>query len=295
LKYALVTGADGFVGRHMTRHLMDLGWTVMGIDLRRGGDVMKHMWHLTKRYDLVVHAAAQSPHRAAIDTQLAAFPYNVALDSVMMNWAMTTKQHRFVYLSSCAAYPACMQTIPRFGADARFEETDVNTHSGIEEPFDVYGWTKLFGERMAMQMREAGVATFIVRPFSGYGEDQSTDFPMRAFAQRAKAREDPFVIWGNAYQVRDWIHINDIVRAIMAIVDANEQSPVNLCTGQGTTMSDVAQLLIDRVDRDKYRPKIIVDDSAPMGAFYRVGDPALLHTIYTPEVNIEEGTWRMMQ
>lgn len=295
MKHALVTGHEGFVGRHMTKHLNETGWQVTGIDLVTGGDVFKHIHAMTKRYDLVVHAAAQAPHRAAIDTQLASFPYNVGLDSVVMNWAMVTRQHRFVYLSSCAAYPAWIQT--QGAAQEPFEETDITISDGgdVEPPFDAYGWTKLFGERMSLQMRESGVATHIVRPFSGYGEDQSENFPMRAFAQRAKAQADPFVIWGNSRQVRDWIHIDDIVRGIMAIVDADEQSPVNLCTGRGVSMIDVASMLIDRVNRRTYNPTFAVDTDAPMGAFYRVGDPDFLHTMYVPKIDLEEGTWRMMQ
>lgn len=276
----------------MVKRLELDGWDVLTIDIKTHGDVF-HMQHLTKRYDLVIHAAAQAPHRKAIDENLAAFPYNVALDSYILNWAMRTQQRRFVYLSSCAAYPAWMQAKEVPAHKTRFHEDTLwpaaDTTFGM--PFDVYGWTKLIGERMAEQAREAGVKMHVVRPFSGYGEDQSFDFPMRAFAKRTLRRENPFVIWGNADQVRDWIHIDDIVGAVMAIVEADDQRTFNLCTGRGVSMIELARMMHQEIS---YAPVVSVDADAPMGAFYRVGDPSRLHEVYVPQVSLEEGVRRMI-
>jgi nucleoside-diphosphate-sugar epimerase len=203
-------------------------------------------------------------------------------------------QHNFVYLSSCAVYPAELQGRAARHNNRRLNEYDTDF---LQPPCDVYGWTKLIGEQMARQAFAAGVNMFIVRPFSGYGEDQSADFPMRAFAQRAQAHEDPFTIWGSATQVRDWIHIDDIVDGIMALVDAGVASvngvlyPVNLCTGVGTDMATVARMMCDAAG---YTPPIIVDHEAPLGALYRVGQPDLFHSMYKPKITLEEGVRRMM-
>ena len=294
---AIITGANGFVGHHMRRHLESLGWKVTPVDLQPNDDAM-HVFNTVDDcpvYDLVVHAAAAGPNRRAIDEQKGNFPYNVMLDAAMFNWAIRTKQRHVVYLSSCAVYPAGLQdergwrtTADRgFSGDRRL----VEDMAFDGDPFDDYGHTKMIGERMAHAARSAGLNVTVVRPFSGYGEDQSEDFPFRAFIERARRRENPFTIWGNADQVRDWIHIDDICASIMTLVSADVQGPVNLCTGVGTTMRQLADLIIQTVG---YDAALSVDTEAPMGVFYRVGHPGRLNEFYTPSISIEEGVQRAL-
>ncbi len=288
---ALVTGAAGFVGRHMCRTLELAGWNVTGTDVKYGTGGAPNFINRGEVFDLVVHAAAAGPNRQAIDTQAGNFPYNVMLDASIIEWCITTQQRRLVYLSSCAVYSNELRH-PTLGGDVTSMRFPFTENMGfLYEPFDVYGETKRIGEKMAMQAKKAGVAVHIVRPFSGYGEDQSTDFPFGAFVERAKKRVDPFPIWGNANQVRDFIHIDDVCQGILAIVDADYQEPVNLCTGVGTSMIDLARTCAAVV---KYVPDYKVDENAPMGVFYRVGDPTVFHSIYEPKISLMAGVKRAL-
>lgn len=286
MKRALVTGSAGFVGRHMCRYLESRGWDVDATDLLFGTEVQGVVSWNSVKYDLVVHAAAADPHRAAIDTKFGNFSYNVALDAQMFEWAIRTGQPRFVYLSSSAVYPRELQTFD-YGRIALTEDR-VNLVNP-REPDSVYGWTKLFGEIQAERAIEANVAVFVFRPFSGYGTDQSEDFPFTAFVERAKRLEKPFKIWGSADQVRDFIHIDDVVAGIMAGLEANYDAPVNLCTGRGTTMRGLANMVTERAG---YVTTYDVDREAPYGVHYRVGSTARLHQFYVPKISIEEGVYR---
>jgi nucleoside-diphosphate-sugar epimerase len=262
---ALVTGSAGFIGRHFFAELTDRDWDVEGCDLDHDGvDALDEFKH-EHRYDLVVHAASRAPHRVAIDTQPAGHIYNQLLDAAMFEWAVRTGQGRVLYFSSCAA------------ADA--------------EP-DAYGLLKLTGERMAVQARAAGLPVTVVRPYSGYGEDQSEDFPFRAFIERARRREDPFDIWGDGTQVRDWIHVDDVVAGALAAVDADADGPVSLCTGVGTSMLDLAAMVCGRAG---YQPEFRLRADAPAGVRYRVGGPSQLRRYYTPVVNLEQGVKRALE
>ena len=142
-------------------------WDVASCDVAWGRDMMDRCSGSaqdTSVYDLVIHAAAWLPHRVAIDTQPATLVYNQTLDAVLFDWAIRTRQRHVLYLSSCAA------------AD--------------DQP-DSYGLLKLTGERMAEQARAAGLNVTVVRPYSGYGEDQSEDFPFGASSpgrERARTR-----------------------------------------------------------------------------------------------------------
>ncbi|WP_344457460.1 NAD-dependent epimerase/dehydratase family protein, partial [Actinocorallia aurantiaca] len=147
----MVTGSAGFVGRHMVAELERRGWDVDGVDVSsadgwRGLDALEVFRFHQVRYDLVVHCAARSPHRAAIDAAPSMMAYNLQLDAAMFDWAVRTHQGRVLYLSSSAVYPAGLQ---RQGAPWLPLEEDLAGGDQIGFPADSYGWTKLTGERMA--------------------------------------------------------------------------------------------------------------------------------------------------
>lgn len=285
---ALVTGSAGFVGRHMVAELQRRGWEVAGADILTGLDALDvFASDSTPRVDLVVHAAASSPHRAAIDGEPQHFARNLQLDAAMFDWAVRTGQGRVLYLSSSAAYPIEWQRSPLDGPLGE----DVVSLDHADEPDSDYGWTKLTGERLARAARKAGLPVTVVRPFSGYGEDQSENFPFRALVERARRREDPFVIWGDGNQVRDWIHIDDVVAGMLAVAESGTEEPVNLCTGIGWSMAELAHIACDQVG---YKPRFEYLADKPAGVAYRVGDPTRFHQIYTPTVTLAEGIKRAL-
>jgi nucleoside-diphosphate-sugar epimerase len=295
---ALVTGSAGFVGRHTVAELQRRGWDVEWCDIALGLDALTLFQYQHVLYDLVVHAAASSPHRAAIDGEPQHFAKNLQLDAAMFDWAVRTGQGRVLYLSSSAAYPTALQGLGWSGADGRFvragrwlAESDLDLANAAEPDAD-YGWTKLTGERLAQAARKAGLPVTVVRPFSGYGEDQSENFPFRAFVERVRRREDPFVIWGDGNQVRDWIHIDDVVAGMLAVAESGTEEPVNLCTGVGWSMAELAHIACDQVG---YKPTFQYLTDKPAGVAYRVGDSTQFHAIYKPTVTLPEGVARALR
>jgi len=292
---ALVTGSAGFVGRHVARELRARGWEVQGWevqgwDLQAGigwqGDVRDVLRRDTgRRLDLVVHAAAHVGGRVDIEgrpTFLGA--YNLQLDGALFEWALRARPARVVYLSSSAVYPVRLQ-----GAGAgRLAEPDVDL-GRPELPDATYGWTKLTGERLAAEARAEGVAVTVVRPFSGYGADQSADYPFRALVERALRRDDPFRVWGTGEQVRDWVHIDDVVGGVMAAVEQGVDGPVNLCTGRGVSFFELAGLVTRQAG---YRPVVEPVPGAPAGVLHRVGDPTRMLGFFAPVVDLEAGVRR---
>lgn len=276
---ALVTGSAGFIGRHMSAELRTRGWTVYGRDLVDGQDCRDYFARVHDTLDLVVHAAASEPHRAAIDGDQMNMVRNLHLDSAMFDWAVRTGT-RVLYLSSSAAYPVSLQ------AEWRSLTEDDLSNSGL--PDAAYGWTKVTGEKMAAAVGSC-IPVHVVRPFSGYGEDQDERFPFGAFVARAKRREDPFVVWGDGQQVRDWIHVDDVVKGALAVVEQDVHEPVNLCTGVGTSMLDLIEMICDRAG---YDPHLKLMHDKPVGVPYRIGDATRLHQIYEPAITLTEGVAR---
>jgi nucleoside-diphosphate-sugar epimerase len=259
------------------------GYEVSGADILDGVDA-RDIFRGDDRFDLVVHAAAHVGGRVDIDGRpLYIASINLGLDSALFEWALRTRPGRICYFSSSAAYPTALQE-----GTWRHTLTEDDIHLDVPERADAsYGAVKLMGERFAVMAEAEGIRTHVFRPFSGYhGWLQSLDYPFPSFAARARDRRDPFQVWGSGYQVRDWIHIDDIVAGVLACLDADVPGPVNLCTGIPTSFNQLATMFCAAAG---YAPKIEHVLDAPRGVNYRVGDPTKLHAVYRPKISVERG------
>lgn len=278
---ALITGYRGFIGRHLTSALERRGYDILGIDLKDGFDCRWFFRSCDAKFDLVVHLAALVGGRATIEGNPLSVATNLSLDSEMFAWAMETHQPRVMYFSSSAAYPANLQ-IP----ERKLRESDIDLNGPLGIPDQTYGWAKLSGEIIAKTAREEGLKIHIVRPFSSYGFDQDLDYPMPAFIARAKAREDPFVIWGTGEQVRDYIWIEDLIEVVLRMITEDIEGPLNIGSGIPVNFWDLARVVTDAFD---YAPKITPDLSKPQGVPYRCGDVSRMLEIYKPKIALREG------
>jgi nucleoside-diphosphate-sugar epimerase len=296
----LVTGGSGFVGRHMIAALTARGHDVLSVDVQPPDVVsdprrerhwladVRHWFGLVDdHFDLVVHLAAVVGGRRKIEGAPLDLAVDLSIDAELFGWAMRTRPGRVVYFSSSAAYPTILQ-----GPDARIrlreDHIDLDL---IQTPDQVYGWAKLTGEILARHAQAAGLDVLVVRPFSGYGEDQALDYPFPAFIDRAQRREDPFDVWGDGEQARDFIHIDDICAAVLTAVEQNIAGPVNLGTGRATSFNDLAAMVAVAAG---YTPSIRHLPAEPVGVQYRVADPTRMLEFYTPTVTLIEGIDRAL-
>jgi nucleoside-diphosphate-sugar epimerase len=289
---ALITGDKGFLGRHFGAELRRRGWDVVGCDTKttRSQDCralfrrdvrMRDM----QSWDLVVHCAAVVGGREMIENDPLATAESLSIDAEMFRWAAVARPGRVIYFSSSAAYPVGFQTAGGY----RLHEDDLWGSDGMIDPDEVYGWSKVTGELLADRLRDTGVPVTVVRPFSGYGGDQDRTYPFPAILDRAAALADRHAVldvWCG-YCVRDWVHVDDLVRATLAVADSGTTDPVNICTGRATSFYDLAAMMATAAGR----PGVTVraHDDQPQGVSYRVGDPARMLTYYTPRTQLEDG------
>lgn len=286
---ALVTGAAGFVGRHMMAGLCSRGWDVIGIDIRDVpgifcSDARKIFSHGATRYDLVVHCAYHVGGRAGIDGEPQFLSWNLELDAKLFDWAVRTEQGRVLYYSSSAAYPVSLQ---QAGSTISLSEAMIGEWP--IQPDGRYGWAKLTGERLADAATLSGLRVHVVRPFSGYGGDQDKIYPFPAILRRVLSGE--LSVWGPPGQCRDWIHIDDVVGCSLAVVDQDVDGPVNICSGVGVEMGDLAIRMATIAGVTRWGPpKYMVDK--PTGVMMRVGDPTRMLEIYRPKIGLDDGISR---
>lgn len=332
-KPALITGGCGFVGRNLTRRLLNEGYSLWIVDDCSIGVHCDEWLPVTKRrreiapdiieYDRgkvifvrgdardffagklnlgaltepafgdAFHLAAIIGGRAVIDGNPIAVAIDLALDALCFNWAVHKRPERLLYASSSAAYPVDLQG--KNGAVA-LKESDIQFGGRLGQPDMTYGWSKLTGEYLArIAHRHYGLHTACVRPFSGYGEEQDLSYPVPSIALRAAKREDPLTVWGSGLQGRDFVHIDDCVEAVLRILSkVDDGSAINIGSGKLTNFREVAQLF---AQLEGYEPEIRPLEDKPVGVHSRYADTSHMSDVlhWRPAITMEEGFRRVLR
>jgi GDP-L-fucose synthase len=312
---SLITGGCGFVGGAFVRHCKSLRHKVVVVDdlsARRfpprrpafelhSGSLQNFC---TRRdyepdaFDLIIHCAAVVGGRLTIEGDPLAVAEDLAIDATFFNWlARAKKPPLTIYFSSSAVYPVELQRRASHCALSEAHQAMATPGLQIDRvslPDLTYGWAKLSGEYLArVAVERYGANIRIYRPFSGYGAGQSLDYPLPAIVRRVLKGWSPIKVWGSGEQVRDWIHIDDIVAIVAATM---EQTPsghiMNLGSGVGTSFVTLAQTITTVLGHPHMPVK--ADPSQPEGVFYRVADTYEMRKHYNrPLIPLVEGISRL--
>jgi UDP-glucose 4-epimerase len=243
----LVTGGAGFIGSHVVDALLERGDEPHVVDdLSKGqvsnlpGAVALYVLDMTSSpldrlfattFAAVVHCAAQTnPVRSTGDPAL---DRRINVDGLrrVLEGASTSGASRFVFVSSGGAIYGETPT-------AATEETP-------PRPQNPYGRHKLEGERIVAAAPVAGIS---LRLSNVYGPRQRADAEggvVSIFADRIAAGL-PIGIFGDGAQERDFVHVADVVSAIMlALDDTSMTGAWNVGTGVATSVNDLAALMIE--------------------------------------------------
>jgi len=282
----LITGHKGFVGGYFMRKYAE--HDITGIDIKEGNDCRDFFKTNDTKFDLVIHLAAIVGGRETIENNPLSVAIDLSIDAEMCQWALRTKPGRLVYFSSSAAYPTYLQ---KSDMQHQLNECDINLNN-IRSPDLTYGWSKLTGEYTLQFLEEKGIRVHVFRPFSGYGTDQDLSYPFPSFIQRAKTLMNPFDIWGDGKQVRDFIHMQDIVDAVDEAIRQDIKGPVNLGSGIATSFNRLQEIVCGM---QQYCPEVNHIKTAPVGVMYRVCDPTKMLSFYKPKIDLYEGVARALK
>jgi UDP-glucose 4-epimerase len=245
-------------------------------------------------FDEVYHLASVVGGRNVIDNDPLAVGIDLAIDSAFFLWAAkVAKPDRILYASSSAAYPINRQT---FDAAVPLRESMIDFSDVIGKPDYTYGWSKLTGEYLSrIAVEKYGLSVGVVRPFSGYGEDQEPVYPFPAIALRVAAHRNPVIVWGTGEQSRDFVHIDDAVEACVRVCRRIENgTAVNIGNGQPVTFLDLARLM---VQVEGYSAEVKGRVDRPVGVSARFADISHMRAVldWSPEISLEAGIVRGLE
>lgn len=305
--HALVTGAAGFIGSHLTTRLCAEGHDVVGIDsFTDYYDVaLKHdnadaemgagvqfvegdlndldLRDLLDGIDVIFHLAGQPGVRASWGTEFETYIYcNIAATQRLLEACRgSSTLRRLVYASSSSVY----------GNAERYPTNERDR----PQPVSPYGVTKLAAEHLCcLYAASFAVPTVSLRYFTVYGPGQRPDMAFTRFA-RAAVTGDPITIYGSGDQVRDFTYVDDVVEANMRAADrpCKAGSVFNVAGGTNTSVNEVLRVFADLTGAalPVTRVNPVAGDVCRTG-----GDTAAIRSVlgWSPRVELRDGIARQL-
>jgi GDP-L-fucose synthase len=272
-KRVVITGGDGFLGRHLVAKIEAKGPKSIFIpefpkyDLRKYEDCLQ----VAKKGDVIIHLAANVGgigYNREFPATL--FDDNILMGTFMMMAAKEAKVKKYVALGTICAYPK-FTPVP-------FKEE--NLWMGYPEETNApYGLAKKMQLVQALAYRQQyGFNAIFLLPVNLYGPGDNFNpksshvIPalIRKFVEAKRKGEKKVVVWGTGKASREFLYVDDAAEAIMLATEKyNKAEPVNLGAGFEIKICDLAKLIKKLCG---FEGKIVWDETKPDGQPRRMLD-----------------------
>jgi UDP-glucose 4-epimerase len=299
---ALVTGGAGFIGSHVVDALIALNWRVHVMDdLSSGnrrnvnskatfskldiGDKKAAQWILKHKPDAVLHFAAQISVVRSIENPVADAETNIHATLKLLDAASKSRVKRFVFAAS--------------GGVLCSEHTRMPVREGaVCDPASPYGIAKRTIEHYGSFYRASRGLPFVALRFANvYGPRQNAkgEAGVVSIFATAMLAGKPTCINGTGLQTRDFIYVDDIVSAVLAVIDHPKLSgPYHVGTGVETNVRDLHKKLALIIGYDRKPGRGPADANAPMRS--SLDASLLMHdTAWRRKVDLNEGLKRTVE
>jgi len=302
----LVTGAGGFIGHHLVKHLKKLGYWVRGVDIKAPeyepspadefilADLrcFEHCVRAVQGVRDVYHLAADMGGIGYITANHANLTRNnILIDCHMLEAARLAGAERFLYTSSACIYPGYRQNEP--------DVTPLKEEYALPaDPEKGYGWEKLFAEQLVTYYHEEyGLDIRIVRLHNIYGplgtyEGGKEKAPAAIMRKVAEAEDGGTIeVWGDGKQTRSFCYVEDCVEGLVRLMGSGWTKPINLGTDELVTIDELVDIVCDVAGK---RLRKVYDVSKPQGVRGRNSDNTLLRQVlgWEPRIRLREGIER---
>ena len=308
----LVTGGASFIGSHLVDKLVNLGSKVTVIDNLSSGkkENLSNSWNkiefkkndleyitkseldgLFKDQEIVFHLAAVHGGRGFITMHPADVSSNFSIDHHVFEGCKDSNVKNLVFASTACVYPTELQK--EIGSDYTLKEEDsnpLNLDKNMSADIE-YGWEKLMSEMQLHAFRKQyGLRGCPIRFVTAYGPRENETHAIIALIYKALEKMDPFEIWGDGKQERDFTYVEDIVSgSILAGEKISDMTPINLGTGQRYPIIDVVKMICSVLNWEPTEFKF--DTTKPTGALSRALDNSRAKELlgWEPEFSLKEG------
>jgi UDP-glucose 4-epimerase len=247
----LVTGGAGFIGSHLVDRLVQEGHEVIIVDnlvtgkrrnINRAARFYKldvQSWRLERvfrneRPNVVMHLAAQMDVRKSVEDPMFDAQVNILGTLNVLQQAVKHGVRKVVFSSSGGAIYGEQETYPA-------------PESHVTKPMSPYGLSKLCGEQyLSYYQRTSGIQVVSLRYANVYGprQDPEGEAGVVAIFIQKMLNNEQAVINGNGRQTRDFVFVEDVVEANLAVMGQDTQGTYNVGTGVETSINDLFRILI---------------------------------------------------
>ncbi len=278
----LVTGASGFVGRHLLARFEEEGLACVGVDREVDVTEAEAVAASVREADpdAIVHLAALSSVADSTRNPLETDAVNVqGTRHVLEAAAKHAPGARVLLVTSGQIYGAAPPGAEPFDEDAPLR------------PESPYARSKAEADRLGAEWAARGLDVVRARPFNHTGPGQSDQFVASSFARQIAeieaGRRAPVLEVGNLESVRDFLDVSDVVAAYRRLLDPRVPvAAYNVARGEGTPVRALLELLLARA---RVRPEVRVDAARLRPTDVSVGGSARLRraTGWRPRIRLE--------
>ena len=262
----LVTGGAGFIGSHLCEALLMRGARVRVLDdfstgrwenlarihsdievIEGGLESASAVERAVAGVDSIAHLAARSSVVESIGARELYWRVNVEGTATLFAAAAAARARRVVFAASSSAYGDRAPTHDQ----AHDQAHDVPQDESMQpHPASPYAASKVEGERLVRALAQTGgVDAIALRFFNVYGLRQDPNSAYAAVIPRFMTRVaegKPVTVFSDGLQTRDFVHVSDTARAVIAALDAKDVLGgviANVGTGQATTVTELVRLV----------------------------------------------------
>jgi GDP-D-mannose 3',5'-epimerase len=300
----LVTGAGGFIGHHLVKHLKNEGFWVRGADIKHPeyesspADEFE-LLDLRKFDNCLIATRGRIAQVYNLAADMGGIGYitashadisrnNILIDAHMLEASRLNDVSRFLFSSSACVYAQYKQ---REAAVTPLREEDAYP----ADPEPGYGWEKLFTEELChYYRRDYRFETRIVRFHNVYGplgtyEGGKEKAPAAISRKVALAWDGGDIdIWGDGEQTRSFMYVDDCVEGLTRLMASNYHDPLNLGTDRLISINGLVDLISEIAGKQLIKRH---DVTKPQGVRGRNSDNSRLRETlgWEPSISLEEG------
>ena len=240
----MVTGGNGFLGRHIVSKLKEMGCRHIIVPRRSRYDLTREecvrSLFLEHPVDIVIHAAGEVGGIGKNRREPGSIFYkNLMMGTLVMEYAKRNFVEKFVYIGSVCSYP-------EFALEP-YQEDEADFWRGLPEVTNrAYGMSKKIALLQAQAYRNENgfnAIYLILANLYGPGDDFATEdnHVIPALIKKV-AESDTVRIWGSGRPTRDFLYVKDAADAIVqATMKYDSPAPVNIASGHQISITDLAQ------------------------------------------------------